>query len=177
MARLPIVEQRRKMKQFLLLQQTTNNMLVFLFATYYVVVCLYLRDKVREIKTKEEKMMDRMRWIFKITMDCDAACISELRMDKATFRMLCDMVTNIGGLKPNRNTSIEEVVAMFLYTLAHHKKSRTISLLFSRSKETVSRQFHQVLLAILKLHHILLKKSEPITHDCQDERWKCFQVF
>ncbi|KAG6506626.1 hypothetical protein ZIOFF_031953 [Zingiber officinale] len=27
----------------------------------------------------------------------------------------------------------------------------------------------------MRLHDILLKKSEPITQDCQDERWKCFQ--
>ncbi|KAG6504621.1 hypothetical protein ZIOFF_036955 [Zingiber officinale] len=116
-----------------------------------------------------------MRWMFSLTMDCDAACISELRMNRDTFRILCDMVKDVGGLKPSKNASIEEVVAMFIYTLAHHKKSRTISLLFSRSRETVSRRFHQVLYAIMRLHDILLKKPEPITQDCQDERWKCFQ--
>ncbi|KAG6503230.1 hypothetical protein ZIOFF_035541 [Zingiber officinale] len=116
-----------------------------------------------------------MRWMFSLTMDCDAACISELRMNRDTFRILCDMVKDVGGLKPSKNASIEEVVAMFIYTLAHHKKSRTISLLFSQSRETVSRRFHQVLYAIMRLHDILLKKSEPITQDCQDERWKCFQ--
>ncbi|KAG6481470.1 hypothetical protein ZIOFF_058074 [Zingiber officinale] len=175
MARLPITEQRRKLKKLLLLQQTTNNMLVLLFALYYVLICSYLRDNVRHIKTKEEKRVNRMRWMCRLTMDCDSACISQLRMDRATFRILCDMVANIGGLKPTKNTSIEEVVAMFIYTLAHHKKSRTISLLFYRSTETVSRQFHQVLNAILKLYPILLKKPEPITQDCQDEKWKCFQ--
>ncbi|KAG6515930.1 hypothetical protein ZIOFF_026376 [Zingiber officinale] len=175
MARLPITEQRRKLKKLLLLQQTTNNMLVLLFALYYVLICSYLRDNVRHIKTKEEKRVNRMRWMCRLTMDCDSACISQLRMDRATFRILCDMVANIGGLKPTKNTSIEEVVAMFIYTLAHHKKSRTISLLFYRSTETVSRQFHQVLNAILKLYPILLKKPELITQDCQDEKWKCFQ--
>ena len=95
-------------------------------------------------------------------------------MDRATFRKLCDMVSDVGGLKPTRNTSIEEVVAMFLYTLAHHKKSRTICHLFFRSRETISRQFHLVLLAILRLHPILLKKPEPIIRDCEDGRWKCF---
>ncbi|XP_042464515.1 uncharacterized protein LOC122047362 [Zingiber officinale] len=175
MARLPITEQQRKLKKLLLLQQTTNNMLVLLFALYYVLICSYLRDNVRHIKTKEEKRVNRMRWMCRLTMDCDSACISQLLMDRATFRILCDMVANIGGLKPTKNTSIEEVVAMFIYTLAHHKKSRTISLLFYRSTKTVSRQFHQVLNAILKLYPTLLKKPEPITQDCQDEKWKCFQ--
>ncbi|KAL8499414.1 hypothetical protein ACS0TY_022403 [Phlomoides rotata] len=153
-------------------------MLVFLFAMYYVVISFYLRNKIREIKTKEEKMIDRMKWMCKLTLDSDAACISELRMDRATFRILCDMVTEIGALKPTKNTSVEEVVAMFIYTLAdHHKKCRIIGLLFSRSTETVSRQFHQILIAVLRLHHILLKKPVLITQDCQDERWKKFQMF
>ncbi|KAL8551398.1 hypothetical protein ACS0TY_000479 [Phlomoides rotata] len=152
-------------------------MLVFLFAMYYVVISFYLRNKIREIKTKEEKMIDRMKWMCKLTLDSDAACISELRMDRATFRILCDMVTEIGALKPTKNTSVEEVVAMFIYTLAHHKKCRTIGLLFLCSTETVSRQFHQILIAVLRLHHILLKKPVPITQDCQDERWKKFQGF
>ncbi|XP_047332017.1 putative nuclease HARBI1 [Impatiens glandulifera] len=73
----------------------------------------------------------------RLTIECDAACISELRMDRATFIVLCDMVRDIG--------------------------------------ETVSRQFHSVLHAILKLHPILLKKPEPISQDYRDERWKCFQ--
>ncbi|KAL8530828.1 hypothetical protein ACS0TY_007749 [Phlomoides rotata] len=84
-------------------------------------------------------MIDRMKWMCKLTLDSDAACISQLRMDRATFRILCDMVTEIGALKPTKNTFVEEVVAMFIYTLAHHKKCRTIGLLFSRSTETVSR--------------------------------------
>nr|XP_043616035.1 protein ALP1-like [Erigeron canadensis] len=116
-----------------------------------------------------------MNLMLSLTQQSDHVCISELRMDRATFRVLCDMVRDIGGLKPTRNTTIEEVVAMFLYTLAHHKKSRSIGYLFLRSRETVSRQFHQVLLSILKLHHILLKKPVPITEDCQDGKWRCFQ--
>ncbi|KAL6512385.1 hypothetical protein OROHE_019997 [Orobanche hederae] len=175
MARSPLVEQRRKLKKLVLLQQSTNNMMIFLFGLYYVAISFYLKDKLQYFKTKEEKRIDRMRWMFRVSMECDSACISELRMDRATFRVLCDMIRDVGGLKATRNTSVEEVVAMFLYTLAHHKKSRTIGLLFHRSTETVSRQFHQVLLAVLRLHGILLKKPEPITQDCQDEKWKCFQ--
>ncbi|KAJ9556271.1 hypothetical protein OSB04_010885 [Centaurea solstitialis] len=175
MARSPVNKRDCKLRKLLLCQQTTNNMLLFILANFYVVICSYIRLQIREIKTKDEKIMDRMKWMFRLTMESDAVCISELRMDRSTFRVLCDMVSDTGCLKPTRNTSIEEVVAMFLYTLAHHKKNRTISHLFSRSKETISRQFHLVLLAILRLHPILLKKPEPITQDCQDGRWKCFQ--
>uniref|UniRef100_A0A803N5E2 DDE Tnp4 domain-containing protein n=1 Tax=Chenopodium quinoa TaxID=63459 RepID=A0A803N5E2_CHEQI len=46
---------------------------------------------------------------------------------------------------------------------------------FYRSGETISRQFHACLLAILKLHVVLLKKPTPIREDCDDERWKYFK--
>nr|GEW88026.1 hypothetical protein [Tanacetum cinerariifolium] len=71
--------------------------------------------------------------------------------------------------------TLEEIVALFLYVLAHHKKNRTISLLFLRSGETISRQFNRCLLAILKLHGELLQKPQPITEDCDSDRWRSFK--
>ncbi|KAG6493411.1 hypothetical protein ZIOFF_048394 [Zingiber officinale] len=118
-----------------------------------------------------------MQWIFSLTKESDAFCISELRMDRRTFGILCDMVRDIGGLKDIRNASVDEIVAFFIYVLAHHKKNRTINLLFHRSQETVSRQFNPCLHAILKLHHILLKTPEPIPENCEDDRWKPFKGF
>ncbi|XP_048497638.1 protein ALP1-like [Beta vulgaris subsp. vulgaris] len=85
------------------------------------------------------------------------------------------MVRDIGGLNGTRNMSLEEIVAMFLYTLAHHLKNRTIGSHFFRSGESVSRNFHRCLLAILKLHTHLLKKPTPITQECEENRWKCFE--
>uniref|UniRef100_A0A803MP58 DDE Tnp4 domain-containing protein n=1 Tax=Chenopodium quinoa TaxID=63459 RepID=A0A803MP58_CHEQI len=46
---------------------------------------------------------------------------------------------------------------------------------FYRSGETISKQFHACLLAILKLLNILLKKPTPIQEDYDDERWKYFK--
>lgn len=57
-----------------------------------------------------------MRWMRRLTIENDAVCISELHMDRATFKLLCQMVRDVGCLKPTRNTSIEEVVAIS-YTL------------------------------------------------------------
>uniref|UniRef100_A0A803KR82 DDE Tnp4 domain-containing protein n=1 Tax=Chenopodium quinoa TaxID=63459 RepID=A0A803KR82_CHEQI len=71
--------------------------------------------------------------------------------------------------------SLQEIVAMFLYTLAHHKKNRSIGQYFFRSGETVSRQFHLCLRAFLKLHEVLLYNPTPISDDCEDERWKSFK--
>ncbi|XP_021724886.1 uncharacterized protein LOC110692194 [Chenopodium quinoa] len=71
------------------------------------------------------------------------------------------MVRDIGGFYETRNTCLEEIVANFLYTLAHHKKNRMMGAHFYRIGETISRQFHACLLAILKLH-VLLKKPTLI---------------
>ncbi|PWA76471.1 hypothetical protein CTI12_AA233700 [Artemisia annua] len=43
------------------------------------------------------------------------------------------------------------------------------------SGETISRQFNRCLLSILKLHDVLLQKLQPITDDCEDNRWKSFK--
>ncbi|KAL3513494.1 hypothetical protein ACH5RR_026211 [Cinchona calisaya] len=85
------------------------------------------------------------------------------------------MIRDIGGLRDTRNMTLEEIVAMFVYVLAHHKKNRTVAHKFLRSGETVSRHFNQCLLAVLKLHHMLLKTPVPICDDCTDDRWKYFK--
>ena len=98
--------------------------------------------------------------------ESDVKCKNELHMNRYTFDVLCEMVSNTGGLNGSRNMSIREIIAMFLYVLPHHKKNRSISTYFIRSGETVSRYFNLCLKAILKLHNQLLKKPTPIADDC-----------
>ncbi|XBI09171.1 hypothetical protein VPH35_136786 [Triticum aestivum] len=74
------------------------------------------------------------------------------------------------------NTSLEEIVATFLYIISHHLKNRTIKKFFYQSGETISRNFNKCLLAVLKLHNLLLKKPEPIPEDCTNNNWKYFKV-
>jgi len=125
---------------------------------------------------KREKKRRRLNNLNRLITESDIICKSELRIDRKTFTVLCEMVRDIGGLSGSSNMSLQEIVAMFLYTLAHHFKNRTISSYFIRSGETISRHFHHCLLAILKLHNHLLKKPTLIPEDCEDDRWKCFKV-
>ncbi|KAL3530037.1 hypothetical protein ACH5RR_009359 [Cinchona calisaya] len=85
------------------------------------------------------------------------------------------MIRDVGGLRDTRNMTLEEIVAMFVYVLAHHKKNITVAHKFLRSGETVSRHFNQCLLAVLKLQHMLLKTPVPISDDCTDDSWKYFK--
>ena len=59
--------------------------------------------------------------------DSDATCKSELRMNRHSFYILCEMVRDIRGLTSTRYMSLEEIVAMFLSTLAHQFKNRTVA--------------------------------------------------
>ena len=126
--------------------------------------------------SSDEKKRLRRRHLNHLIKHSDIVCKSELRVNRRTFYVLCEMVRDIGGLSGTKNMSLEEIVAMFLYTLAHHFKNRTVGSHFFRSGESVSRNFHRCLFAVLKLHEHLLKKPTPITEDCEDSRWKCFQV-
>ncbi|KAL3532968.1 hypothetical protein ACH5RR_006489 [Cinchona calisaya] len=136
---------------------------------------MYFKYRKHRILSKEEKRVERIQYLFRLVSENDAACISQLRMDRRTFTMLCEMIRDIGGLRDTRNMTLEEIVAMFVYVLAHHKKNRTVAHKFLRSGETVSRHFNQCLLAVLKLHHMLLKTPVPISDDCTDDRWKYFK--
>ncbi|KAA0065928.1 retrotransposon protein [Cucumis melo var. makuwa] len=67
------------------------------------------------------------------------------------------------------------MVAMFLHVLAHDVKNRVIQREFVRSGEIVSRHFNIVLLAVLRLYEELIKRPVPVTSNCNDQRWKCFE--
>ncbi|QHO07235.1 uncharacterized protein DS421_14g461870 [Arachis hypogaea] len=97
-------------------------------------------------------------------------------MDRCAFHALCNMLKRVGRLEPSRNMGVEEMVAMFLHIIAHDVKIRVIKRQFVRSEETISRQFNDVLLAILRCHNLLLKKPQPFSQDRMDERWKWFKV-
>ena len=172
MARLPLTARKRKRNLAL-----TNMMAAFMFMCYYVWILLLLsykrkcwkmerRIRVRELRSKR---------LYQLIRENDVPCISELRMDRWTFDVLCEMLRDVAGLKGTRNMPLEEIVAAFLYTLSHHLKNRTIAGYFFRSGETIGRHFNTCLLAVLKLHHHLLKKPEPIPEGCTDYRWKHFK--
>ncbi|KAH1107545.1 hypothetical protein J1N35_011313 [Gossypium stocksii] len=85
------------------------------------------------------------------------------------------MLQTLGGLKSSRNMLVDEQVAMFLHIISHHLKNRVIKHYFNRSGETVSRSFHNVLNAIIRLQDVLFKKAEPITVNSTDLKWKWFK--
>jgi len=169
----------RKRKKIQLQLLVTIIVVLNVFMLILIVWCM-MGDAIHKIQrvkeTKRDKKRRRLNNLNALIIESDVACRSELRMNRDTFYVLCEMVRDIGGLTGSRNMSLEEIVAMFLYTLSHKFKNRTVGNYFIRSGETVSRNFHRCLLAILKLHKHLLKKPTPIAEDCEDSRWKYFKV-
>jgi len=113
---------------------------------------------------------------FWLIYEDDQTCRENTRMDRRTFTILCQLLRMTGMLRPTKYVDVEEMVAIFLHIVAHDVKNRVMRRQFARSGETVSRHFNIVLNAILRLYDVLLRKLEPVTENCTDDRWRWFQV-
>ncbi|KAL4033319.1 hypothetical protein IC575_006406 [Cucumis melo] len=113
---------------------------------------------------------------FRVIHASDLVCRQSTRMDRRCFAILCHLLRTISGLTSTEVVDIEEMVAMFLHILAHDVKNHVFQREFMWSGETISHHFHMVLLAIIRLHDELLKKPQPVTNDCTDQRWRWFEV-
>lgn len=172
MARLPLSARYRRR-----IVATRNIMTTVMLMYYYVWLLFALAYRRKCLKIERRVKIKELRGenLYELIRQSDSMCISQLRMDRRTFSILCEMVRDVGGLEGSRNMSLEEIVASFLYILSHHFKNRTVGRFFFRSPESVSRNFNACLLAVLKLHQLLLKKPTPIPEDCTDGRWKYFK--
>ncbi|KAM3278845.1 hypothetical protein ACQJBY_046250 [Aegilops geniculata] len=160
------------------MRQRRVKILILLYLLLQIFMMLLRRSRYRMRRIRQPSWYDpitRAQTLNNKIRVSDAECIFQLRMDRRCFRVLCSLVRKIGGLKDTRHMSVEETVAMFLHILAHDEKNRAIHHDFQRSPEVVSRKFHEVLGAVLKLWKVLLKKPRPIPANCADGRWKCFK--
>ncbi|PPD67499.1 hypothetical protein GOBAR_DD35629 [Gossypium barbadense] len=114
-------------------------------------------------------------YVKRLVYASDETCIEQVRMNRTAFFKLCEMLESIGGLKSSKFMLVDEQVAMFLHIISHHLKNRVIKHHFRRSGETISKAFHSVLNAVIRLQDVLFKKPEPITADSSDTRWKWFK--
>ncbi|TYK09831.1 retrotransposon protein [Cucumis melo var. makuwa] len=112
---------------------------------------------------------------FHMIHESDLVCRQSTRIDRGTFAILCHLLRNVVGLSSTEIVDVEEMVAMFLHVLAHDVKNRVIQREFVRSGETVSRHFNIVFLVVLRLYEELIKRPVPVTSNCNDQRWKCFE--
>ncbi|KAK9272514.1 hypothetical protein L1049_002887 [Liquidambar formosana] len=78
-------------------------------------------------------------------------------MEKHVFRSLCKNLKDNYGLIESRDAGVDKQVAMFLNVLQYNLRNRMIQERFQRSGETVSRHFHVVLKAVMRLSMEIIK--------------------
>ncbi|KAL6571159.1 hypothetical protein OROHE_002802 [Orobanche hederae] len=109
-------------------------------------------------------------------------CLSQLRISKISFHMLCATLAERNLLKPTLHVLVEHQVTMFLHAIAHNVRNYTVSSRFFRSGETVSRYFDAVLTAILTLRdeYLVQPQNDSPTPEkiAQSERyWPWFKDY
>ncbi|GAV87237.1 hypothetical protein CFOL_v3_30663 [Cephalotus follicularis] len=111
----------------------------------------------------------------------DVTCVEQLRLDRQSFKKLCIMLSNIGGLQDTKNMMVDEKVEMSLHILAHHVKNRVVKFRFERSgiiKLMPSYPYNKqvkIVVATMTLHNFIRRNSTQDTdfetsdtHDPED---------
>ncbi|RZB43209.1 hypothetical protein D0Y65_053692, partial [Glycine soja] len=80
-----------------------------------------------------------------------------------------------GGLVRTRNVPTTEAITMFLHILAHNLKYRVVQFSYHRSKETISRQFNDVLRVIMKVSKDYLNFQPCTLEGAEANNWRWFQ--
>ncbi|KAH1250485.1 putative nuclease HARBI1 [Glycine max] len=102
-------------------------------------------------------------------------CIEQLRLSKNAFFNLCRILQEKGGLVRTRNVPTTEAVAMFLHILAHNLKYMVVQFSYCRSKETISRQFNDVLRAVMKVSKDYLNFQPCTLEGAEANKWRWFE--
>lgn len=137
-----------------------NRKLAFMVACMvaYWAVIIYLRNRSSPVRYSIlERNRERMKYLERLYCGQDSDCVSLLRMRKHAFFKLCCKFRSMDALRDTWHCTVEEQVAMFLQTVGHKKKNRDIKFHFTRSAETVSRYFNEVLYAIGQLGPEMLR--------------------
>ncbi|CAL5406043.1 unnamed protein product [Camellia sinensis] len=160
---------------FVALQEVVSS-INYVCGVYIIVlqVALERYQSRLDIKRSPHPFQAQLDYLNRLVKDSDIDCHEQLRVNRHTFMCLCTLVRSV-GLSDSKYVLLEEKVAMFLNVIAHDYKNRNIKFNFMRSGQTVSQYFNDVLKAILRLQGVLLKTPEPITANCTDDRWSCFQ--
>ncbi|XLU44438.1 hypothetical protein S245_039252, partial [Arachis hypogaea] len=102
---------------------------------------------------REIRRTQLLTWLLK-----SEKCRDVIHMGREAFRKLCQKLRETGRVKDSTRSTVEEQVAKFLHIIGHNVKTRTMSFFFHRSGETISRDFHNILNAILSLEGDFFKQ-------------------
>ncbi|XP_038693712.1 protein ALP1-like [Tripterygium wilfordii] len=104
-------------------------------------------------------------WVADVLQGHPVRCHEAFRMPVEVFHALCGVLRDDYGLIGSDNVGILEMVAMFVSILGHAQANRDIQERFQHSGETISRLFHKVLLAVLKLSKDIIQPRGNSLHE------------
>lgn len=104
-----------------------------------------------------QRDQERQIYLNRIYNSTDTECVDMLRMRRAPFFELCNLLRTRHLLSDSIHSSVEEQVAMFLHVVGHNQRFRVVHQSFVRSIETVSRYFREVLFAIGELRNDMIR--------------------
>ncbi|GLT47193.1 hypothetical protein SLA2020_209050 [Shorea laevis] len=130
--------------------------------------------RYRELQLCDQDERDYWRKMWIRLLDDEKVCLHQLRVTGQAFKKLCDVLVQKGGLVATRYVTIKEILALFLHILAHDLKNSTIRSIFAHPSETISRQFHIVLRAMMKIGKFYIKQNSVSLHEV-DDKWKWFK--
>lgn len=178
MARITKHERRKKAKREALLGVLCIMRVVHVVIHFYLLIIDLIGERPRErprVGANPNFYQHQIDSLNRLVRGSDKDCHDQLRVNRHTFMTLCQLLEQ-GGLKNSRNVTVVEKVAIFLWIISHHTKNRRTTFQFWRSGETISRHFHAVLIAVLRLHNVLWHPPQPILANEPDSRWKWFEV-
>jgi hypothetical protein len=94
---------------------------------------------IEQEKTPQNTGLPGAQYLQELLLSSPQRIYEVLRMKKETFLLLCDWLENNTELKSTWRTSIQEQVAMFLWTINYSASSRQVKERFQHSVETISR--------------------------------------
>ncbi|WVZ64690.1 hypothetical protein U9M48_014180 [Paspalum notatum var. saurae] len=147
-------------------QQLRRRKLFLIGAATYVAACmvaLFVRSRLRNRRQQitygpmVERDKTRIDYVNNEIYRDDETCTNMIRLKRAPFFQLCQLLRQRSLLRDTIHVCIEEQVAMFLHTIGHNLRIRLVGANFNRSGETVSRYFGVVLHAIGELRNELIQ--------------------
>ncbi|RXH73773.1 hypothetical protein DVH24_016595 [Malus domestica] len=154
-----------------------SNVLIVYLRTIFVVCatsCFY-SWYCFEKRPRIIRVYKQLEYLHGLIYESDVTCIAELRRDRRSFHRLCQVLVTRGQLRATRNVSIEEMVALFLYILAHHLKNRTVNHHFRRSSRTISKYFHECIKAMIRCQNDFWQTPKHILENSTNPKWKWFK--
>ncbi|WOL11372.1 hypothetical protein Cni_G20134 [Canna indica] len=90
-----------------------------------IVLLIEILGRIEECRTIREYRTlgheTRLERLNQFINHSDVTCIDQLRVDRRSFGILCELLRTVGNLREKRSVGVEEQVAMFLHVLAHHE--------------------------------------------------------